>query len=609
MKTAPHTEPIASRSAPFFGKAGNSGAFIQPRRTVGPAHDAFEQEADRVADAAVRGGGFVQPKLRVNPVLQRKCAQCEEEEKLQRKGTGDVATAPPAVETALAQPGRTLDAPTRTWAERAMGHDFSSVKIHHDAEAAHSAASIGARAYTSGSNVVFGAGEFSPNTESGRHLLAHELTHVVQQGGSGGLVQRQSVYDETPGPVSRGESTISNADGSNSRTEVTYSGHVDRAEYRTEADRQAQTNAIHSARVPVRYEETACRLVVPIRLRFVNQTDAFRTSCGNISGVRNDPVTPVSQAVFDRTRQQFLTEVPRAINDTYKVVLGGTCAPCREVPVVAEFTEVTTGADRTVVVTGNRGRSYVSGDGSTVAVCGGSGGESTSTLIHEGGHFALGWGDEYHESEGSRPTERERLGEYSRMAQDAPARLLEWHDRHFAFAAAFLRSVYPACAPTLVRTRTPAVEIELTFAETGLLPERGSGDLALSVGLQFGFPLLPMRRLSLMVGPNFTYLTTNQDFMAGFRMGLQGQIPVGNLGPLGTFGLGARAFGEAGTRFDFSGASPDVVPYLEGGGGVDLRFFDNLFRLGVEAARGVMDPGGIGSDSYTRVGGAAAFSF
>ena len=512
MKAALHTEPAPSRSGPFFGKPGGGGAFVQPKRTVGPAHDAFEREADRVAEAAVRGGGFVQPKLRVNPVLQRKCARCEEEEK----------------------------------------------------------------------SVLGSAND--------------------------GLVQRESVYDETPGPVSRGETTIANADGSNSRTEVTYSGYVDRAEYRSEADRLARTNAIHSSRVQVRYEETACRLVVPVRLRFVNQTAAFRTSCGNISGVRNDPVTPVSQAVFDRTRRQILTDVQAAFNDTYKVLLDGTCAPCREVPVVAEFTEVTTGADRTVVVTGNRGRSYVSGDGSTVAVCGGRGGESTSTLIHEGGHFALGWGDEYHESEGSRPRERERLGEYSRMAQDAPARLLEWHDRHFAFAAAFLRSVYPACTPSLQRTRTPPVEIELTLGETGLIPERGSGDLALSAGLQFGFPILPMRRLSLMVGPNFTYLVTNQDFMAGFRMGLAGQVPLGNLGPLGTFGLGVRAFGEAGTRFDFSGASPGVVPYLEAGGGLDLRF-NHSFRFGFEAARGVMDPGGTGSESFTRVGGAAAWSF
>jgi hypothetical protein len=196
MKTAPQTEPAASRRAPFFGKPGTGGAFVQPRLRVGPAHDAFEAEADRVAEAAVRGGEFVQPQLRVNPSFQRKCTRCEEEEKLlQRKDTGEVSAATSAVEATLARPGQALDPSTRQWAESRLGHDFSEVKIHQNAAAAHSAASIGARAYTSGQDVVFGAGEFSPDSESGRYLLAHELTHVVQQGGSGGLVQRQEIPD------------------------------------------------------------------------------------------------------------------------------------------------------------------------------------------------------------------------------------------------------------------------------------------------------------------------------------------------------------------------------------------------------------------------------
>lgn len=183
------------RSAAFFGKTAPNPPFFQARRTVSPAHDAFEQEADRVADAAVRGGGFVPPKLRVNPVLQRKCTHCEEEKSVQRKGSGEVGAAPPAVETTLAQSGQALDASTRTWAESRLGHDFSGVKIHQNAEAAHSAARIGARAYTSGSDVVFGAGEFSPTTAAGRHLLAHELAHVVQQQGVSGPVQREGMGD------------------------------------------------------------------------------------------------------------------------------------------------------------------------------------------------------------------------------------------------------------------------------------------------------------------------------------------------------------------------------------------------------------------------------
>lgn len=578
-------------------------AFFQPKLTVNPPGDAYEQEADQVADTVVRMPLGTTPFFSGKPaVIQRKCAHCEEEEKaVQRKGGERMETAPRAVETVLAQSGQPLDGEARQFMESRIGQDFSSVRVHTDGAAAHSAASIGARAYTSGTDVVFGAGEFSPNTESGRHLLAHELTHVVQQGGSTQTVQRDSVYEETPGA----STTFSTGPAG-----AQYAGYVDRTEYRSEADRQAHRNPIHSSRVNVRFNESTCQLIVPLTIRIVNQTAANPTSCGNISGVQNDPITPVSQAVFDRTKRQFLTDLPAALNGWYSVMLDGTgCGACREVPVRVEFTEVTSGtADRTVIVTGNSGRSYVSGDGSTVGVCGGSGGESTSTLIHEGGHFALGIGDEYHEDQGTRPTERERLGQHSRMAQDAPSRLLEFHERHFAFAEAFMRSMYPTCQPRLRRTRSAAVEFNFFLNEGFLSPDGGSGDPAFSLGVQFGIPLLPMRRLSLMLGPNFTYLATSQDFMAGFRAGLQGRVTLGRLGPLGTAGLGFRAFGEGGARFDFSRPSVTTTPYLEGGGGLDLRLSDQ-FRIGVEAARGVMDVGGASPLPYSRYSAQFGLSF
>ncbi len=612
-ETAQPVAPTSARSGTFFPQKPGTGAgtaFFQPKLTVNAPGDAFEQEADRVADAVTRtpaGTGFVQPKLRVGSGVQRKCAHCEEEEKrVQRKGGGEVPEATPAVEATLAQGGQPLDAGTRSWAEGALGQDFSLVKIHTDGVAAHSAANIGARAYTSGSDVVFGTGEFSPNTDSGRHLLAHELTHVVQQGGSGGLVQRESVYQETPDTATRTTDAAGN---------VVYAGHVDRTQYRNEADRTAARNPITSGRVNVRYNESACQLVVPLRVRFINQTAAFPTSCGNLSGTRNDPVRPVSASVFEATKRRFLTEVPPGLNGWYSVVLDGTsCAPCRTVPVTVEFVEVAATdatADQTVIVTDNSGRSYANygtGDRQVGLCLGTGGGASTSTLIHEAGHFALGWGDEYHESDAERPRERERLGQFSRMAQDAPSGLQEWHERHFAFAVAFLRGVYPACQPRLERTRRAPLEVEFTLGETGVIPDRGSGDLALSLGVQLGIPLRPMRRLSLMLGPNFTYLVTSQDFMAGFRLGLQSRVTLGNLGPLGTAGLGFRAFGEGGARFDFSSPGIHPTPYAEGGVGLDLRLGDQ-FRVGFEAARGVMDAGGSAPQPYSRIGGQFGVSF
>jgi len=93
------------------------------------------------------------------------------------------AAIPQVVDEVLRTPGAPLDGATRAWIEPRFGHDFGRVRIHADAEAAHSAAAVGAAAYTVGCDVVFGAGEHQPRTPRGRALLAHELAHVVQQEG------------------------------------------------------------------------------------------------------------------------------------------------------------------------------------------------------------------------------------------------------------------------------------------------------------------------------------------------------------------------------------------------------------------------------------------
>ena len=88
---------------------------------------------------------------------------------------------PPIVDEVLNSPGQPLDSATSAFMESRFGHDFSQVRVHTDSYAARSAKAIDARAYTVGRNIVFGAGQFQPATQRGRKLLAHELTHVVQQ--------------------------------------------------------------------------------------------------------------------------------------------------------------------------------------------------------------------------------------------------------------------------------------------------------------------------------------------------------------------------------------------------------------------------------------------
>ncbi|HEX7288143.1 MAG TPA: DUF4157 domain-containing protein [Candidatus Angelobacter sp.] len=128
------------------------------------------------------------------PVLRRACAcgktsgsggECEEckKKKLQRRAAGDGGplAVPPIVHDVLKSAGQPLDHESRSLFEPRFGHSFGNVRVHADDKAAQSARAVNALAYTAGHNVVFNSGQFAPRTAAGQKLLAHELTHVVQQ--------------------------------------------------------------------------------------------------------------------------------------------------------------------------------------------------------------------------------------------------------------------------------------------------------------------------------------------------------------------------------------------------------------------------------------------
>jgi len=119
------------------------------------------------------------------------CTECRQKRLgLQRRAVGqgpDVA--PPIVHEVLRSPGRPLDDQTRGFMESRFNHDFSGVRVHTDERAAESAQAVNALAYTVGNHVAFGAGQYAPGTSGGRGLLAHELAHTVQQGGTSGFAR------------------------------------------------------------------------------------------------------------------------------------------------------------------------------------------------------------------------------------------------------------------------------------------------------------------------------------------------------------------------------------------------------------------------------------
>jgi hypothetical protein len=163
---------------------------VQKQLAVSEPHDHYEQEADQVAEQVMRmPASNVTPAKFSPPTIQRMCAGCqEEEEQVQRQpASSDAAAEVSQAQTAdiesIKAGGESLPASNRNFFEQRLGHDFSNVRIHADDRAAQSASALNALAYTTGEHIVFGAGQYSPETQSGQKLLAHELTHVVQQNG------------------------------------------------------------------------------------------------------------------------------------------------------------------------------------------------------------------------------------------------------------------------------------------------------------------------------------------------------------------------------------------------------------------------------------------
>ena len=157
---------------------------LQSKLTVSKPADRFEQEADSVAGRAMESPApaFSAAQRGING---------EPTQPKTTEGAG-ISNAPPVVDRGLRAPGTPLDASTRAFMEPRFGHNFSQVRIHTSNAAELSARRLGARAYTLGQHLVFDAGQFAPGTSAGRSLIAHELTHVVQQasaGNAGGQTQ------------------------------------------------------------------------------------------------------------------------------------------------------------------------------------------------------------------------------------------------------------------------------------------------------------------------------------------------------------------------------------------------------------------------------------
>jgi hypothetical protein len=196
----PSLPSAASHFSYNFSKipvTSNSPYPIQAKLKIGQTDDKYEQEADRVVKQVMR-----MPNEQIQrpiPAVMKSAPDTKQSrlhQLVQSKGIGISEAREPQVPSVVLQALRSssqpLDANTRTFFEPRFRHDFSRVRVHTDARAAASAQAINALAYTVGHQVVFGAGRYTPQSVEGRRLLAHELTHVVQQHSAPRLIQRNA---------------------------------------------------------------------------------------------------------------------------------------------------------------------------------------------------------------------------------------------------------------------------------------------------------------------------------------------------------------------------------------------------------------------------------
>ncbi len=283
---------------------------LQRKLTINRPGDIYEQEADRVADSVMRMPDPAAASQRVTSVgpavgLQRcscgqsssggQCEECKSKVMaLQRISNGSAsgagATAPAIVHDVLRSPGQRLDAATRSFMEPRFGHSFGSVRVHTDDRAAESARAVNALAYTVGRDLVFGAGQYAPQTQAGSRLLAHELTHVLQSRGPStpSMVQRTCSPPQKRVGSSADEGQKPGAHALNPCRWLLFGFHIGSSEFMPQF-----TPAVNQLVNFLSQHESA-------KLRLIGLTDCFGTDATNrsIATARSQNVKNAFPAVF-----------------------------------------------------------------------------------------------------------------------------------------------------------------------------------------------------------------------------------------------------------------------------------------------------------------------
>ena len=200
MHTSHRTQEQQSEDSQSVGSYVEN---VQAKLAIGAVDDPLEHEADRVADQVMSMPETIPVASSGVSSIQRKCADCEEEKEhiqrkplasfIQRKETSGGITASEGVSQQIQASkggGHSMDGSTQSFMQSRFGADFSGVKIHTGGEAIQMNRELNAKAFTVGKDIYFNDGQYQPNSEEGKRLLAHELVHTVQQEGGPTSLQR-----------------------------------------------------------------------------------------------------------------------------------------------------------------------------------------------------------------------------------------------------------------------------------------------------------------------------------------------------------------------------------------------------------------------------------
>ena len=222
--------PTSNSTTPsVHRKLQGRASLIQAKLNIGEPNDKYEKEADEIAtkvvqqinapsqDSSVQRQDAMEEnenELQMKPAISKiqRQGSMEEEDELQMKslvqrreniGGGEASTDLESSIQRARGSGQSLDARLKAKMGQAMGADFSGVKVHTDSQSDQLNKSIQAKAFTTGQDVFFRQGAYDPSSRGGQELIAHELTHVVQQTGAGQTQSDRPIINKAPAQIQR----------------------------------------------------------------------------------------------------------------------------------------------------------------------------------------------------------------------------------------------------------------------------------------------------------------------------------------------------------------------------------------------------------------------